>query len=339
MQRITIEFGQDTSAYATMEVDVPDGATTEQIVEIALAKADDVGDLEFKASHDWSGLRIVVIHNQQMNSLARDIPIEVDYHCLGQAAADLLSEDASRTRATFQTLLKAARRQGVIESPTIPADARPFDLVLEVLEDLEQTPECAILPGVDATLIDRLDAAALLVRAGDLEHAAIKAESFWGRYGRETTSVLLVQASGWVTLQSENAAGVFQSQPFHVTELRHALSQSFNPDNLSEWLDDPMLRRIDGAVYRSHPSSQASLVARGVKLSTVMEIERELRNMGYAMETSLSDLNDQDDIVLITESDLANAVSLPPRAVELAVEWTRLQRANAQLPCAERPRG
>ena len=64
MKRFVITWGQDTPAYATSVLEVADDATIEDVIEEAKRQADATRGLVFEPSHDWTGLRIVQIDDQ-----------------------------------------------------------------------------------------------------------------------------------------------------------------------------------------------------------------------------------------------------------------------------------
>lgn len=110
---VTITYGQDTPAYATVKLDVPDDATDETIIDMAKAKADEVGDLVFEPSYDWTGLRIVDITLDNGECVANSIPLEPSGEDLGLECSLWL-----RKRSSFAALRAEAERQGILAAPS-----------------------------------------------------------------------------------------------------------------------------------------------------------------------------------------------------------------------------
>jgi hypothetical protein len=149
-KQVIIEWGQDTPAYASQTMEVPNDATDEQIIAMAKAKADDVGDLVFDPSWDWTGLRIVSITESKKDRkeyIATDIPIDVSPFDFGQAA-----DSAVRGRSKLSQITNEAARQGIAISPEVAAaltfaderklmvegvgvqDFKPFKLVIATIK-------------------------------------------------------------------------------------------------------------------------------------------------------------------------------------------------------------
>lgn len=112
---VYVLYGQDTSAYADTVIEVPADATLEQITEAA--KAVDTGDLVFKPSYDWAGLRIVEMTEVATGTvLANDVPIEISGEDLGLVAVNVLSGATG-----IMALVHEAERQGIAVAPGVLA--------------------------------------------------------------------------------------------------------------------------------------------------------------------------------------------------------------------------
>ncbi len=109
MKKLVITWGQDTPCYATSVMEMPDDATTEQIVEAAKRRALEAQEnLIFDPSYDFSGLRIVDISESEGATVACEIAIERCGEDLGLVCENVLN---GRTRAT--AIIHEAERQGI----------------------------------------------------------------------------------------------------------------------------------------------------------------------------------------------------------------------------------
>jgi hypothetical protein len=77
---------------------------------------DKAGDLVFKPSWDWTGLRIVEIEDSRLGVLADDLPLEASGEDLG-----LIAHSVLRGQILPIELLHEAERQGVKVDPKIAA--------------------------------------------------------------------------------------------------------------------------------------------------------------------------------------------------------------------------
>ena len=102
--KIVVQLGQDTPAYATFIMDAD--ASMEDIKTEARQQA---GNLTFKPSWDWSGLRIVDITRNDGACLGSDIALERCGEDLG-----LVTENWLRGIIPFSSLRGEAERQGVL---------------------------------------------------------------------------------------------------------------------------------------------------------------------------------------------------------------------------------
>ena len=114
--KVIVTWGQDTPAYAesTIEIEVQGDATDANIIAAVKAKADTVGDLVFRPSWDWSGLRIVDITKADGTCVANDIPIEPCGEDLGIVAHEVMTGKAGP-----MALVHEAERQGISIHPDV----------------------------------------------------------------------------------------------------------------------------------------------------------------------------------------------------------------------------
>ena len=120
--KVLVTLGQDTPAYATFELEVPEGTETEQLVELAKAEAvNRAGDLVFDPSYDFSGLRITCMMIDRQ-FIGEDIPLEACGWDLGLMAQNFLSG-----RVRGRDLLAEADRQGLTVDPAVRADLEALD--------------------------------------------------------------------------------------------------------------------------------------------------------------------------------------------------------------------
>lgn len=112
--KVIVTWGQDTPAYATEEVVVPDDASDEQIVAAVKEKADGVGNIVFDPSYDWTGLRIVDVTKEDGECVANDVAIEPCGEDLGIIARGVLTGMVSP-----MALLHEAERQGINVHPKV----------------------------------------------------------------------------------------------------------------------------------------------------------------------------------------------------------------------------
>jgi hypothetical protein len=128
-RKLLVTLGQDTPAYADLDIDVPADATPDRIIEIAKEKAihfvgADENNLQFIPTGDWTGLRIVAITEQTSEGfvcLAEDVSIEPSGEDLGIVAKGVLTGTVPAG-----ALLHEAERQGISVCPrvkTLLADA------------------------------------------------------------------------------------------------------------------------------------------------------------------------------------------------------------------------
>lgn len=141
MKKIRITYGQDTPAYATKVLSVPDNATPEAMIQSAKDYADDaIEELDFDPSHDWTGLRIVSIDTPDQGCIASHIPIERSGEDLGLVAQNVLSGSCG-----MMALIHEGERQEMKIAPSVRhlielgdamqkasvKDFAPFKLVVE----------------------------------------------------------------------------------------------------------------------------------------------------------------------------------------------------------------
>ena len=134
MRKIILTWGQDTPAYAVQDLMVPDDATPEKMLELAREQADNVGDLVFDPSYDWSGLRLVAavefIDGKQVYH-AEDVPIDVSPEDLG-----IVWLGALRGRVPVGALFPEAERQNIDVSPDVERALRLADRIVTQEKDL-----------------------------------------------------------------------------------------------------------------------------------------------------------------------------------------------------------
>ncbi len=129
--QVIITLGQDTPAYASLSLEVPEGATEDQIVDAALAKArESIERLVFDPSWDFSNARIVSIEEQCQDGpqriIAEDIPLEPSGEDLG-----LVAKAALQGVSPLKALLEEAERQNLKVSPFV---AQGLDLASDVAQ-------------------------------------------------------------------------------------------------------------------------------------------------------------------------------------------------------------
>lgn len=253
--KIIATFGQDTPAYADMEIEVPDGASEDQIRAAVLDRADEVGNMEFAPSYDWTGLRVVSVTAPDGDCLLENIPIEPSGEDLGLEAMLWL-----RGRSTFVNVLAETRRQGILSPVDVPPPNLCFDLVIEAMrswdeggDDLPPARTYAKIT-VDADLWTRLEAAAQLVRMGGLTEAVIEQTVTWGNdIGAESTSRLSVDNKGHLRAQVEINGSVYESFPVLFSAILPAWTAG-----TGSYLGREMLR--DGhTLFVAHPALMDSL--------------------------------------------------------------------------------
>lgn len=134
--QVSIIWGQDTPAYAEQIIEVRNGLDDAAIIEAVKAAANEVDELEFEESRDWSGLRAVEVRTQDGRLVAEALPIHPSYEDIGIAAASYL---AGRSGGIL--LVAEAQRQGIPVAPEIEdllvsaqmvvPDFEPFQLIVE----------------------------------------------------------------------------------------------------------------------------------------------------------------------------------------------------------------
>lgn len=89
-KQVVILFGQDTPAYATATVEIPEGADPLQYVKDN--SGDILDDVEFEPSYDWDGLRIVEMRCGS-EVLVNDEPVgRMPYYDIGLLAVGAIKE-------------------------------------------------------------------------------------------------------------------------------------------------------------------------------------------------------------------------------------------------------
>ena len=348
MKKVSITYAQNTPAYATTELEVPDDASDERIIEAAKAHADHVGDLVFDPSFDWEGLRILDIYERDGKCVARDIPID-------EPSSDTEMSRVARGVLTgavaFSELRSQARRDGCLPADVAGAvEGAKFDVAVEAVRawdehghDDDPARTCVILQGVDDALLERIAAVQHLARIGGLSHAVITVPSIWGDgIGRELSSRLVVSSQGAVYVEAENDRGVYRSLTFWAEDLCRA------------WLDgtaaERRAQRRGDLVLAGDEQSMDWLERMGTKVRELWRMELELAALGFTMVESQSDLwqclgPDAAGASFEALDEGASAdPSLPQRVRELAGQWTALRRGRSQRePQQEahggRPRG
>lgn len=122
--KLNVVLGQDLSAYAEIEIDVPEGAPEAEIVE-AVLKSDPYDDVVFDP--DWesvSSMRIVSARDEEGNYLVQDYPLEPIPFDAGQALASWLkgwSKDLSG-------VIDAAAQAKLIDRPVMEVYRGTFKL-------------------------------------------------------------------------------------------------------------------------------------------------------------------------------------------------------------------
>lgn len=343
MKKVSITYAQNTPAYATTELEVPDDASDERIIEAAKAHADHVGDLVFDPSFDWEGLRILDIYERDGKCVARDIPID-------QPSSDTEMSRVARGVLTgavaFSELRSQARRDGCLPADVAGAAVgAKFDVAVEAVRawdehghDYDPARTCVILQGVDDVLLERIAAVQHLARIGGLAEAAITVPSIWGDgIGREVSSKLVVSGQGAVCVEAENDRGVYQSLTFWAEDLRRA------------WLDGVAAggcaQRRGDLVLAGDVQSMDWLERMGAKVRELWRMELELAALGFTMVESQSDLwqclgpEAAGAPLEALDEESAGDTSLPQRVRELAGQWTALRRGRAQVEPQQDSRG
>lgn len=108
--QVIATFAKNTPAYADIQVEVPDNASDEEICNICVAAADQVGDHVFKPSYDWNNdLRITSITKPDGSCVANDIGIDAQAENFGETALKFLQGKIDPSE-----LVTEARRQGFV---------------------------------------------------------------------------------------------------------------------------------------------------------------------------------------------------------------------------------
>ena len=186
---VHVAYGQDTPAYAEIELAVPADATNEQIVELVKAKAmADAENMTFEPNFEWTGLRIVAIRDDsQIDLVATDVPIVASADDLGRAAQLALNGRGDFHRG----VLSEAARQGFKVQPKVAValgladayvehatsmpeigDFAPFKLVVEANARSEdgESPDYAEVE-VTPALLRRIAKVAATCMAADIRAA------------------------------------------------------------------------------------------------------------------------------------------------------------------------
>ena len=114
MKRFVITWGQDTPAYATSVLAVADDATIEDVIKEAKRQADATRGLVFEPSHDWTGLRIVQIDDQDGFPVSDSIAISTSGEDIGLVCQSVLSGHVN-----IEALLHEADRQNIPVHPDV----------------------------------------------------------------------------------------------------------------------------------------------------------------------------------------------------------------------------
>ena len=114
MKRFVITWGQDTPAYATSVLEVADDATIEDVIEEAKRQADATRGLVFEPSHDWTGLRIVQIDDQDGFPVSDEIAISPCGEDLRLICQNVLSGYVN-----IQAIMHEAERQNISVHPDV----------------------------------------------------------------------------------------------------------------------------------------------------------------------------------------------------------------------------
>lgn len=112
--KVTVTWGQDTPAYATEVIEVPDDANDGQIIEAVMARADAVGNLVFDPSYDWTGLRAVEISAPDGRVIDNDVAIEPSGEDLGLVVRNVMSGAVS-----LEAMLHEAERQNIVPAQEV----------------------------------------------------------------------------------------------------------------------------------------------------------------------------------------------------------------------------
>jgi hypothetical protein len=321
MKKITITYAQNTPAYASMELEVPDDASNEQIIEAAKTHADRVGDLVFSPSYDWEDLRIFDIRDATGRLIEEGISLEEP---LQIETLSFVARGAEGGKLAF-----SAKRE-------------TFDLVVEAVRawdehghDDDPARTCVIVEGFDDALIERIQAAENLVRTGGLDSAAFVLPTIWGDgLGRESNSKVVVRGNGLVRIVAENARGVYESLDVWVDDVRQAWRDGQDAQRRT--------RRCDDLVLAGDAQSMDWLLRQGAKVRELWRLERELAGLGFCVETSQSDFDGMfsNDSIEVLGEDAIHDEGLPERVRELAAAWVEVRRRPAQMQGdhASRPR-
>ena len=119
MKRFVITWGQDTPAYATSILEVAEDATIEDVIEEAKRQADATRGLVFEPSHDWDGLRIVQIEDQDGTPISDSIAISPSGEDLGVVCQSVLSGHVN-----IEAILHEADRQNIPVHPDVAEGLR-----------------------------------------------------------------------------------------------------------------------------------------------------------------------------------------------------------------------
>ncbi len=343
MKTVTVTFAQNTPAYASLEIDVPDDADQAGIIAAAKAHADHVGNLVFNPSFDWEDLRILDIRGKGGDLIAQSVPIDPPSSTeeLARVAGAVLAGSAA-----FSELRLLALRQGHMPADVAGAAVgAKFDVAVEAVRawdehghDDDPARTCVILQGVDDALLERIAAVQHLARIGGLAEAAITVPSIWGDgIGREVSSKLVVSSQGAVCVEAENDRGVYQSLTFWAEDLRTA------------WLDGVAAggcaQRRGDLVLAGDVQSMEWLERMGSKVRELWRMELELAALGFAMVESQSDLwqclgpEAAGAPLEALDEESAGDTSLPQRVRELAGQWTALRRGRGQIEPQQDSRG
>jgi hypothetical protein len=268
MKKLVITWGQDTPCYATSTIDVPDDATTEQMIDAARSHANEVNEnLVFDPSFDFSGLRIVDISEANGGTVACEIAIEPCGEDLG-----LVCENVIKGRVGPMAIVFEAERQGI----AIDADMRdglialqataalkrefeipnfdPFELVIDAFAcgEFNESPMYARIMVTPETLTD-------WVRIGaNCKHAGIRAAHIEDDDGiwRDDDDEFRMRGTDLVLMPSFGATGnlsfFFMGHPKHsgedietrAIELRRLIACIGQTDNLPAGF-----KRVDGVLF------------------------------------------------------------------------------------------
>lgn len=171
--KLKITLGQDLSAYAEIEVEVPEGAPEEVIAEAVMEKfeADPYGE-DIVFSEDWGttcSLRIVSARDADDNSVAQDVALDPIPFDGGQALCTWLM---GYSEGGLVAVVNAAARAKLIDKPVLEAHRGMFTLGAETVDVEFECRKGATREEMDLAFFARLAQVAHVdyVATGEADH-------------------------------------------------------------------------------------------------------------------------------------------------------------------------